>query len=304
MALVSLQLGNSNLQSPAGAGSRAVKALRTEQVLEELAMQSARITRLEKRTNELDVQLAASKGRERNLARRVAELEAATPMVTGAVSTNGNPQHEVRPENHAQTAAHSVEVGSVRNCCFPAQPTNHDPAKTGKTPDTFPSSLVVEERMSVETMPVAQEAENTPAETTPTVQERDCTPVDTSEQQEAEEIDRYRREFKGTTIGYHEILKFVESAPDFVRADRNFMLDVVAECGEALQWASDALKANREVVLAAVKQKGVALKFAADNLRDDKDLYLLSMKTSEETCQDGLLFKTAKKIGARRSCHL
>jgi len=261
MAIASLQLGDCNPQSPAGAGGRAVKALRTEQVLEELAMQSARIMRLEKRINELDVQLAASKGREMNLARRVADLEAVAPVVelTKAIP---NEQEQQPAEIGANSLTASVQTTS------------------GVTPDTLPSFPLVE----------------------------DCIPVETKlSEKQVEDVLRYRGRLEGSKLGYHEILELVEGAPDFVRADRKFMLEAVAECGsalkyaadylksdrdvvhaavkqngEALQWASGILKADREVVLAAVKQNCAAVKFASDSLREDKDLHSLSMKTKGE----------------------
>jgi len=70
----------------------------------------------------------------------------------------------------------------------------------------------------------------------------------------------------------------IERAPESLRADRDFMLQVVRENGEALQYASPDLRRDRGVVLEAVRQNGFALQFAATDLRGDADLVLEAVR--------------------------
>ena len=57
-------------------------------------------------------------------------------------------------------------------------------------------------------------------------------------------------------------------------ADREFVLTVVREDGDTLQFADPALRKDREVVLAAVQQRGDALLWAARELQADRQVVL------------------------------
>ena len=76
------------------------------------------------------------------------------------------------------------------------------------------------------------------------------------------------------------------------RADREFVLDAVANDGYALEHASDELKADREVVLAVVINYGYALQYASDELRADREVVLTAV------AQAGYARKYGKRLRA------
>ena len=69
-----------------------------------------------------------------------------------------------------------------------------------------------------------------------------------------------------------------------LRADRDFVLQVVARSGRALEHVSERLKADREVVLTAVRKDGIALQYVADELKADHALRPMWV------CPDGRIF--------------
>ena len=59
-----------------------------------------------------------------------------------------------------------------------------------------------------------------------------------------------------------------------LRADREIMVKVVSQNGDALQYASEALKKEHDVVMAAVLNKWQALLLANTVMRGDRDIVL------------------------------
>ena len=76
-----------------------------------------------------------------------------------------------------------------------------------------------------------------------------------------------------------EVLGVAPGALEFVaealKNDRDIVLAAVAASGSALRLASDALRADRGLVAAAVAQAPLALRFAADALQADAELAAL-----------------------------
>ncbi|CAE8648124.1 unnamed protein product [Polarella glacialis] len=72
------------------------------------------------------------------------------------------------------------------------------------------------------------------------------------------------------------MMKFVS---EYVRADREFVLQLVSNNGRLLQFASEDLRADREVVLQAINQTPFALRYAsADLLRTHTDVRLVAVE--------------------------
>lgn len=65
---------------------------------------------------------------------------------------------------------------------------------------------------------------------------------------------------------------------DGLRANYEFMSNVVKIAGMALEYASDALKQDRTLVLAAVQQSGSALQFASEDLQNDRGIVSAAVK--------------------------
>jgi hypothetical protein len=57
-----------------------------------------------------------------------------------------------------------------------------------------------------------------------------------------------------------------------LRADKDFVLQLLPSCGLALRFASDALRRDRQVVLCAVASCGCSLRWASDDLRADEEV--------------------------------
>ncbi len=60
--------------------------------------------------------------------------------------------------------------------------------------------------------------------------------------------------------------------------NKEFVLEVVKQDGEALQYASDELRNDKDVVLAAVQQDRDALQYASDELKDDEEVVLAAIE--------------------------
>jgi cellobiose-specific phosphotransferase system component IIA len=71
-----------------------------------------------------------------------------------------------------------------------------------------------------------------------------------------------------------------------LRSDRDVVMPLVAQNGNALQHASEALRNDKEVVLAAVAQSGWALQYALDALRNDKEVVLAAVAQRGSALQD------------------
>ena len=56
--------------------------------------------------------------------------------------------------------------------------------------------------------------------------------------------------------------------------DKDFILEVVKQNGECLEFASLNLKNNKEIVLAAVKENKITIQYASISLQHDKDILL------------------------------
>ena len=74
--------------------------------------------------------------------------------------------------------------------------------------------------------------------------------------------------------GAVEKVALVRGAPAELWADRDFMLQVAAKSGHAVEHASAELRADRELMLQAAAQNGLAMKFASPELRADRGFML------------------------------
>jgi hypothetical protein len=72
--------------------------------------------------------------------------------------------------------------------------------------------------------------------------------------------------------------KFLREMPKKYKADREFVLTVVRENGDALRHASGALQNDRGIVLAAVAQNSYALQHASEELRKDRGFVLAAAR--------------------------
>jgi len=83
--------------------------------------------------------------------------------------------------------------------------------------------------------------------------------------------------FQVESPGDPDALRRMRDATASERADKAFVLGMVAANGLALQYASDALKFDKEVVLAAVAANGLALRDASDAMKEDKDVVMCAV---------------------------
>mmetsp|Transcript_60205 Transcript_60205/g.127537 ORF Transcript_60205/g.127537 Transcript_60205/m.127537 type:complete len:307 (-) Transcript_60205:274-1194(-) len=63
-----------------------------------------------------------------------------------------------------------------------------------------------------------------------------------------------------------------------VQANKEVILQVVADFGECLAFASEELRGDREVVLEAVRNNPGALQYASEQLRDDEEIVLAALQ--------------------------
>ena len=70
--------------------------------------------------------------------------------------------------------------------------------------------------------------------------------------------------------------------PQYLSADKVFMMEAVVKYGFALKHASAELKADRELVLAAVGKNGEALRYASWELQNDREFVLAAVGQNGE----------------------
>ena len=80
------------------------------------------------------------------------------------------------------------------------------------------------------------------------------------------------------TIRWVDVPEHLSKAPSWMKADRNFMIEVVKQNGYAVKHASDELRADQAIVMAAVKQHGWALRYASNKLKNDRDIVMAAVK--------------------------
>ena len=74
--------------------------------------------------------------------------------------------------------------------------------------------------------------------------------------------------------------QLLETAPDDIKNDRNFLLDAVNMKGSLLLYVPQKFLKDRELVLAAVTKFGMALAWAHKDLQSDKDIVLAAIKSN------------------------
>jgi hypothetical protein len=86
-----------------------------------------------------------------------------------------------------------------------------------------------------------------------------------------------------------------------LKENKEFIVKVVTEVGDALEYISDELSDDNEVVLAAITNDGSSLRYASDRLRNDKKIVLAAVSNdgyaieyaSENLKHDPIIFETA-----------
>ena len=79
--------------------------------------------------------------------------------------------------------------------------------------------------------------------------------------------------------------KLISEIINFLKSDKDVLLDAVENNGLALSYASKNLQNDKYVVLAAVTKDGNALQFASERLQNDKDVVLAAVTSDGSTLQ-------------------
>jgi hypothetical protein len=77
-----------------------------------------------------------------------------------------------------------------------------------------------------------------------------------------------------------DVLHSLNYIPEQLRSNRDFVLQIVTNNGDQLQYASSDLRDTREIVEAAVKNTGKSIVYASEQLRADPEIIILAMKES------------------------
>jgi len=82
-----------------------------------------------------------------------------------------------------------------------------------------------------------------------------------------------------------EVLKIVKEngdalhhASEELRSDKEIVLAAVSKHGWALEYASEELRSNKEVVLVAVRKDGYTLQYVSEELREDSEIVFEAVK--------------------------
>jgi hypothetical protein len=70
----------------------------------------------------------------------------------------------------------------------------------------------------------------------------------------------------------------LDEAPESIRFNKNFMLHVVKEDGDCVEYTSDELKNDKEIALLAVQNGRSALEHISINLKNDKEVVLVALQ--------------------------
>jgi hypothetical protein len=88
----------------------------------------------------------------------------------------------------------------------------------------------------------------------------------------------------GAVVTCMQLAKLCNATAD-LRADRNFVLSVVADDGYELEYASEDLKADREIVLKAVQNFYGSLSCASEELRADREIVLAAVSQNQQNTE-------------------
>lgn len=76
----------------------------------------------------------------------------------------------------------------------------------------------------------------------------------------------------------HRNWKYLEDAPDELRADKDVVLAAISNNWAALEMALEPLRSDRDFNSAIVRQNGCALQYVIEPLRADRDLVLAAVR--------------------------
>ena len=75
----------------------------------------------------------------------------------------------------------------------------------------------------------------------------------------------------------NKYVNILKSSPFELQDNKEYVLDIVEKCGEAIQYASPRLKNDRNVAITAINNNGFSLKYVSKELQDDEDIVLLAI---------------------------
>lgn len=75
----------------------------------------------------------------------------------------------------------------------------------------------------------------------------------------------------------HYLAFILESGPEKLKNEREFVLKVVSESGNHLRFLCDEFRNDYDVVLASVKDNGNAYEYASDNLKVNEDIVIAAL---------------------------